>query len=83
MRWSRYGYTQGMRNACGTVFRNDEIIEDLVQITLKEKPKVVKKYMKNKNPKQLNEMVQNVMSKNDILDPLYVKTVFEKILCSK
>ena len=81
----KYDTFQELLNAKGwlTIFRNDEIIEDLIQIAIKEKPKVVKKYLKNKNPKQLNEMVQSVMSKNDILDPLYVKTILEKTLSSK
>ena len=55
------------------IFRNDQIIDEFIQDTFTEKPKVLKKYRKKQDVKSLNEMVKHIMSKNEILDPVYVK----------
>ena len=55
------------------IFRNDPIIDELIQDTFTEKPKTLKKYRKKQDVRSVNEMVKHIMSKNEILDPVYVK----------
>ena len=79
----KYDLFQELLDAKGwlKIFRNDQIIDELIQDTVfTEKSKMLKKYRKKQDVKLLNEMVKHIMSKNEILDPVYVKNrLVEKI----
>ena len=61
-------------------FRNDEVIAELIESVKSEEPKLIKKFSKKRNTKDLNQIVQLIMHKNEILDPAYVKTFVEQKL---
>ena len=61
-------------------FRNDEVIAELVESVKSEEPKLIKKFLKKRNTKDLNQIVQFIMQKNEILDPAYVKSFVEQKL---
>ncbi len=65
------------------VFRNEAVIRDLVDQVIEENSKTVKKFVKSQKPKLLTELVQAVLAKNDILDPVLVKGFLEKALLKK
>ena len=63
-----------------SVFRNDEIIGELVTKVLKENPKVAKKYVKTGKVKFLQDLTQEVLVQNSLLDGAYVKDYISKEL---
>lgn len=69
-------------NGWDQMFRNPTVISQIVQDTIQEQPKLVKKYQKTtKNQKViLSELLKAAMTKNDIIDPLMVKSELEKSL---
>ena len=62
------------------VFRDGELIKRLVSEVITENEKVAKKFVKTGKTKLLQELVQSVLSKNDVLDPILVKAELEKRL---
>ena len=62
------------------IFRDETLIESLIDNVVKENPKVVKKYKKNGNARMLQELVTKVIEANDVLDAAMVKLHVEKKL---
>ena len=61
-------------------FRNDDVILQLIETFKSEDPKLFKKYLKKHHTRDLNQIVQFIMQKNEILDPAYVKSFVEQKL---
>ena len=61
-------------------FRDETLIESLIDKVVKENPNVVKKYKKNGNKRMLQELVTKVIEENDVIDAAMVKLHVEKKL---
>jgi len=62
------------------VFRDDQLIGQLVMIVLEANTKIVKKFVKSGNKKILQELTQEVLNHEPILDGAYVKEFISKRL---
>jgi flagellar biosynthesis/type III secretory pathway protein FliH len=62
------------------VFRDDQLIGQLVMIVLEANTKIVKKFVKSGNKKILQELTQEVLNHEPILDCAYVKEFISKRL---
>ena len=62
------------------VFRDDQLIGQLVMIVLEANTKIVKKFVKSGNKKILQELTQEVLNHEPILDGAYVKEFISKTL---
>ena len=62
------------------VFRDDQLIGQLVMIVLEANTKIVKKFVKSGSKKILQELTQEVLNHEPILDGAYVKKFISKRL---
>ena len=60
-------------------FRNEDLINSIINKVVEDNPKIVKKFVKSRQSKILQSLISQVLSVNGILDPVLVK----KLLCQK